>query len=152
MIITMRLFLKWALLVSLSAVASFVAAILTGHDSALKIAAMLAGIVTFIGIYMLIEAWAVSKDMHNFLKSLKVGVIVKMGLQLIPAIEIFTGMFVVWIIEGLKIHDDFSSTYLKTVGTGTILSFVVFMIAAIHGYLFNRAITALRRARGETLP
>jgi len=140
MVITLKLFLKWALLVSLSAVASFIAAVLSGHDSAIKIAAMLVGIATFIGIYVLIEAWAASKNMHRFLKSLKVGVIVKIVLQLIPAIEIFTGMFVVSVIEGFEIHNDFFTTYLKTMATGAILSCVVFVIAAIYDYFINRAV------------
>jgi hypothetical protein len=139
MVFTLRLFFKWTLLVSLSAVASFIAALLSGHNSASHIAAMLAGIATFIGIYMLIEAWAASKNMHRFLKSLKMGVIIKIALELIPAIEIFTGMVVVAAIEQLQIHNVFSATYLKTMATGTILSGVVFVIAAVYGYVFNRA-------------
>ena len=140
MVITFKLFLKWSLFVSLSAVASFVAALLTGHDSTTKIVAMLVGIATFICIYTLIEAWALSKNMHSFLRSLRVGVIVKIILQLIPAIEIFTGMFVVSIIKRSGIHNDFFATYLKTLATGTALSGVVFVIATIYGYFINRKV------------
>ena len=136
--ITIKLVLKWTLLVSLNAIASFIAALLSGHDSLIKIAAMLAGIFTFILIYTLIEAWAEMRQMKSFLRSLKVGVIVKMVLQLIPAIEIFTGMFIVWSIEQVGVKNVFFATYLKTVGTGVILSCVVFVITAVHSYITSR--------------
>lgn len=136
--ITIKLLLKWTLLVSLNAVASFIAALLSGHDSMIKIAAMMAGIVTFVLIYTLIEAWAEMRQMKNFLMSLKFGVIVKLVIQLIPAIEIFTGMLVVRSIEQIGVENEFFATYLKTIGTGLVLSCVVFAITAAHSYISGR--------------
>jgi hypothetical protein len=148
MIITLNLCLKWTLLVTLSAVASFVAALMTGHTTAAHIAGMLAGIVTFIAAYVLIEARARQKGMESFLKALKVGVIVKIGLELIPAIEIFTGMFAVQLLEWLSIHSPFPSAYLKTVITGVILSGFVFGIASIYTYIHNRSLRLATLAAG----
>lgn len=136
--ITTRLCLKWTLLVSLSAVASFFAALLSGHNTASHIAAMIAGIVTFIAIYVTIDGWAIANGLTEFKKSLRVGVLVKIGLELIPAIEVFTGLFVVNLIEALHIHSIFLATYLKTMGTGTILSLGVGMIASLYWYYHNR--------------
>src|SRR5438874_7287120 len=89
--VTLRLVLKWTLLVPLSAVASFVAALLTDYAGAVRIVAMLAGIATFIVLYACIEAWAVARGHENLLRSLKVGVIIKIALQLAPTIELGAG-------------------------------------------------------------
>lgn len=136
--ITLKLFIKWCLLVSLSAVASFVAAVLTDYSGVVKIIAMLAGIISFACIYTFIEAWAILKMKHEFLTSLKVGVLVKVALQLIPAIEVFTGAFAVWLVDLLNVHNHFVSVYLKTMVTGSLLSLVVFAIAALYAYLVRR--------------
>lgn len=64
--------------------------------------------------------------------------LVKIGLELIPAIEVFTGLFVVNLIEALHIHSIFLATYLKTMGTGAILSLGVGMIASLYWYYHNR--------------
>jgi hypothetical protein len=136
--ITFRLCLKWTLLVSLSAVASFVAALLSAHNSAAHIAAMIAGIITFIAIYVAIDGWAIANLKTEFQKSLRIGVLVKIGLELIPAIEIFTGLLTVTAVEALHIQSTFLATYLKTMATGAILSLAVGLIASLYWYYRNR--------------
>ena len=136
--ISFRLCLKWTLLVSLSATASFIAALLSAHNSAAHIAGMIAGIVTFIAIYVAIDGWAIANAKTELQKSLRIGVLVKIGLELIPAIEIFTGLVIVSGVEALGIRSVFLATYLKTMGTGAILSLVVGLIASLYWYYHNR--------------
>jgi hypothetical protein len=135
---TVSIVLKWMLLVSLSAAASFVAALLSGYDSLMKVFAMLSGILTFVIIYTVVEIWAEKRQMKDFMRSLKFGVIVKLALQLIPAIEIFTGMFVAWLVEMVSVESVFFNTYLMTIGTGMLLSFIVLLIASVHSYVKSR--------------
>jgi len=142
--ITTRLCLRWTLLVSLSAVASFFAALLSGHNTAAHIAGMVAGIITFIAIYVVIEGWAIANGLTEFKKSLRVGVYVKIGLELIPAIEVFTGLLTVNAIEALHIHSVFVATYLKTMATGAILSLGVGVIASLYWYYHNRLVRLAR--------
>jgi hypothetical protein len=143
--IRLKLWLKWTLLVTLSSVASFVAALLTEHNSVEHVAGMLAGCATFIAIYVFIEAKATQKGMDSFLKSLKIGVIVKIGLEVIPAIDIFTGMFVQWLLAPLSISSIFLLTYLKTIATGIILSGFVFAIASVYRYFHIRGMRLATR-------
>lgn len=133
-----RLWLKWILLVSASAIASFAAALLSGHSSAAHIAGMICGIVTFIVIYTLIDGWADANAMARFRKSLRIGVLVKIALELIPAIEVGIGIMVVQVVESLGIKNVFSATYLKTIATGALLSCVVGLIACLYAYFSDR--------------
>jgi hypothetical protein len=137
--ITIKICLKWILLVTLSAIASFIAAILTEHNTRTDIFAMLTGIATFILINILLEGWATSRQKSEFIRSLKVAVLIKIGLELLPAIEVTTGMGIVQLVEMAGIKNRFLATYLKTVGTGTVLASIVFAIAAINRYIRNRA-------------
>ncbi len=142
--ITIKMCLKWILLVALSAIASFVAALLTAHNRGIDIFAMLTGIATFIVINILLEGWATSRHKSEFIRSLKVAVLIKIGLELIPAIEVATGMWIVALVDSAGFKYRFLATYLKTIGTGTVLALIVFVIASIYRYVRNRI--RLRRA------
>ncbi|MGB6310420.1 MAG: hypothetical protein WBF89_21785 [Steroidobacteraceae bacterium] len=135
---SLRLWLRWTLLVGLSATASFVAALLSDHNQTVDIIAMLCGIATFIVINVRLETWAVSRQKTEFVKSLRVAVWIKIGLELLPAIEVLTGVMIVGLVEMLGLKSRFLETYLKTVGTGTLLAMIVFLIAAIYRYVQHR--------------
>ena len=95
-----KILLKWGLLVSLNAISSFIAAYLTEHDTFIHITAMLLGIFKFIIIYTMIDFWASYKKLGTFKRSLQIGVMIKMLLQLIPAIELTAGYIAASFIMG----------------------------------------------------
>jgi len=130
--------LKWILLVPLSSIASFVAALLTEHNRDVDIFAMLTGVATFIVINILLEGWATSHQKSELIRSLKVAVLIKIGLELIPAIEVATGMGIVALVDSARLKYRFLATYLKTIGTGTVLALIVFVIASIYRYFRSR--------------
>src|SRR5258708_36830544 len=107
---------KWTLLVCISAICRFAAAILSQFAKPAEIAGMLLGIVTFIAIYSAIEHWALKKNRALFLQSLKYGVIIKIFLQLVPAIELGAGCVAAMLImartDGEK---EFLTTILITI-------------------------------------
>lgn len=140
-----RLWLKWTALVALSAAASFCAALLSEHNQRIDLIAMGCGIATFIVINVALENWALARQKSALVRSLFVAVWIKIGLELLPAIEILTGMAIVSLVEGLGVSNRFLATYLKTVGTGTVLAGIVFFIAAIYRYVKRRSQAALRR-------
>jgi len=140
----MNIVLKWTLLVCLSAICSFAAAILSQFAKPAEIAGMLLGIVTFIAIYSAIEHWALKKNRALFLQSLKYGVIIKIFLQLVPAIELGAGWVAAMLIMGgTDGEKGFLTTYLMTITVGILLSAIVFLITSVCYY-----ISRLRASRG----
>jgi len=144
----LKLWAKWTLLVLLSAVASFIAALLAEYNTVAHLTGIGLGIATFIVIYTVVESWAVSRGKEAFVRSLKVGVVVKIGLELVPAIDIVTGAVAIGLIDLLGIHLPVLATYLKTVVVGIILSAVVLAIGATYWYLRGRFTIALDGLQG----
>jgi len=142
-----QVFLKWTLLVTLNALFSFIAALLTDHTSFGDIAAMLLGIFTFICAYSYLELRARARNHERFLKSLKTGVIVKMVLQLIPGVEIGAGFAADSFVGLFELHRGFFRTYLMTDVVGILLSVFVFLITAIVMYVGD--LIRLRKNRGK---
>jgi hypothetical protein len=149
--ITARLFLKWTLLVTLNALASFAAAVLTDFSNATALVAMAFGIATFIVLYTCIEGWAIARGRDDLRKSLKVGVIVKMILQLLPGIELGAGYVATRFLAGAGLaakegdEPGFLFTYLSTLIVGLLLSVIVFVIAALYWHVHDRIQAAARR-------
>jgi hypothetical protein len=131
----LKLWLKWIALVLLSAIASFIAALMAEYNTIEHLAGIGLGIGSFIVIYTLVESWAVSRGKDDFVRSLKVGVVVKIGLELVPAIDVVTGAIAISVIDEIGIRQPVLATYLKTMLVGVMFSVVVFIIASLHSYL-----------------
>jgi hypothetical protein len=156
-----RPWLKWTLLVCANASLGFVAALATQHDRLPDVLAMLSGIATFIAVYAEIDFRATSKGRSELIRSLKTGVIIKMILQVIPAVEVTAGAaasgFVTMIgldksimAERQSFPRSFARTYLETLLVGAILSVMVAAITAILMYV--RHLAALRKAQRPEAP
>jgi len=65
-----KLWLKWTVLVLASAIASFIAALIDGYNTARQLTGIGLGIATFIVIYTVIESWATARSMSAFVQSL----------------------------------------------------------------------------------
>lgn len=144
----LKLWAKWTLLVLLSAVASFIAALLAAYSTIAHLTGIGLGIASFIVIYTVLESWAVSRGMDAFVRSLKMGVIVKIVLELVPAIDVFTGAAAISLIDALRIQQPVLATYLKTMVVGVIFSIVVFTFGAAYWYLRGRFTLAMNGVRG----
>jgi hypothetical protein len=145
-----KLWLKWTVLVLASAIASFIAALIDGYDTARQLTGIGLGIATFIVIYTVIESWATARSMSAFIQSLKVGVLIKIGLEIVPAIEVVTGGLAINMIDALGIDNVILSTYLKTLIVGVIYSVIVFLLAALYWYLRGRYTFVAQHLRGAT--
>jgi hypothetical protein len=139
--------LKWTVLVTLSAVCSFVAALLTEHTHARDIAAMLLGIATFIFAYIRFERWAVARQYEQFVSSLKTAVIVKIILQLIPGLELGAGFIANFLAESVDLPKGFIRTYLMTDIVGLELSIIVVLLTLLIIYI--RSLVRARAAKKE---
>lgn len=135
-------FRRWLILVGLNAPASFMAAILTDHSTLVDLVEMILGIVTFVFVALAIDGWIRNRGYLQLRESLVKATKIKIGLQLIPAIEVGAGVvaagfvgffFPLEPVGGAKAH-HLGETYLMTVTTGAVLSLVVFLITAIHLY------------------
>lgn len=127
-----RLIIKGAIVVPLSAIASFVAAVLSRYTSAVDVLAMLCGVATFILIHIVLEAWAVANSYSKFQRSLYRAVLTKMVLQIVPIVELLVGVLASSLVNLLGIKEKFVVTYLTTVVCGTGLTLVVFLITFIY--------------------
>jgi hypothetical protein len=145
-----KLWLKWTVLVLASAIASFIAALIDGYNTARQLTGIGLGIATFIVIYTVIESWATARSMSAFVQSLKVGVLIKIGLEIVPAIEVVTGGLAIDMIDALGIDNVILSTYLKTLIVGVIYSVIVFLLAALYWYLRGRYTFVAQHLRGAT--
>jgi len=143
-----KLWLKWTLLVLASAVASFIAALIDNYNTPGQLTGIGLGIASFIVIYTVLESWATARSMSAFIRSLKIGVLIKIGLEIVPAIEVVTGALAISAIDALGIDNQILSTYLKTVIVGLVYSGIVFLLAALYWYLRGRYTFVAQQLQG----
>jgi len=77
-------------------------------------------------------------------------VLIKIGLEIVPAIEVVTGGLAIDMIDALGIDNVILSTYLKTLIVGVIYSVIVFLLAALYWYLRGRYTFVAQHLRGAT--
>lgn len=143
----MKLFIKWTVLVFLSALVSLVLATLNntnGHH----ILGMCLGIFTFILLYYFVDLRLQKSSRSDLRKYLLQSVYIKMALQLIPFLEFFAGMMSGFILESFKhlsgIELGFNSSfpiitsYIMTVLVGIQLSLVVGVLFLIIKFFKTR--------------
>lgn len=122
----MNLFIRWCLLVTLSAIAGFIGGLLNDEPSLQYIAGMLLGILTFIFIYYGLDKFLIKIQRDDLRKSLKLSIYIKMVLQLIPVIDGMAGAFAINIVEDtVGSEPEILFTYLATLLVGFILSWFV---------------------------
>lgn len=137
----------WIILVSLNAPASFVAAVVSGHQLWTDYVEMILGIITFVVIALGVDAWLTKRDFMQLRTSFVVATKIKIGLQLLPFIEVLAGAVAAGIVGLLfgwdnRINDPtihYGQTYLMTVFTGAVLMMVVFIITPVVFFFKTKA-------------
>lgn len=132
---------RWSILVFLNAPASFTAAWTTGHRTMVNIVEMILGVVTFVLIALAIDAWLSRSGFLKLRESLVTATKVKVGLQLVPAIEIAAGYVAVTIAQelfGEPNPKQLGWAYAMTLLTGMTLTLVVFSLTAVIFYVRAR--------------
>lgn len=126
------LWLKWSILVGLSALVSFALGLQVLSEPHFVVG-MLVGIVCFIAFYVWLDHKLIICQRPQWRKALLLGVVIKMLLQVWPIIEINCGMLSLMVLESVFGRDIpfFWHGFLATLGTGTLLSLVVGVLTAL---------------------
>ncbi|MBE2893531.1 hypothetical protein [Spirabiliibacterium falconis] len=127
-----KLWLKWSLLVGLSAVVSFAFGLGVLSTPAFIIG-MVAGIACFIMFYVWLDNKLILWQRPRWRKALLLGVVIKMLLQVWPMIEMYCGIVSLAVLDTLfgQSIPLFWHGFLGTLGTGTLLSLVVGIFTAL---------------------
>jgi len=134
---------RWLILVFLNAPASFAAALATEHTKLLDIVEMIAGILTFVLVALAVDSWITRNGFLNLREALVTATKFKIGLQLLPVIEVGAGALAGFFVASLFQWPATGSaqmgrTYVMTVVTGAVLTIVVFLITPIVFYVRAR--------------
>jgi hypothetical protein len=145
----LKLFGKWTILVWLNAAVSFFFAVAEGFDSIPEVLGITCGVFTFVALYSFIDFRLLQQGKGSLRKWLLVGVIIKVFTQLLPALQMISGILSLFCIEflisifsklpgiqpisrlAMNRADSFFIPYFTTVINGVILSLVVALLVFI---------------------
>ncbi len=119
-----KLLAKWTLIVCLNAVISFYFA-LSETRPLTEIFAMVAGVFTFIGIYMALEQRALRKNKQALAKRLTIATCLKACTQFFPMLEVWAGIAASIAVSAIIPGRGFFQVYFITLLDGLLLSIVV---------------------------
>ena len=134
----MKLLLRWVILVYLSAIAAFSAAVMSEISTIEHITGMLLGISTYVLAYYIVDKRLLKLGYDDWRKSLVFSVYIKMSLQLFPAIELGAGFVANWAVQMSSFAlPGMLYSYVMTLLVGLQLSLVVGVIFVIIRYIVH---------------
>jgi len=139
---------KWTLLVSLNAALSFFFA-MSDNRTPEEFLAMAMGVVTFIGLYVALESWALKRGRQALARRLTIAAGLKVLTQFYPVLEMWAGMVATIAISQVMTERGFVPVYLITVLDGLLLSIVVGLLVGL--VFFAERLYRAYRANQNTL-
>ncbi len=136
--------LFWAFWVSVNAIASLIWGNILLTTALPNVAGMVVGILLFIVFYSLVDGYLAQHNHFDMLASLKMGVYIKAGLQLLNAAFMISPFIVPEVVAGIisltmtqdwlhmsENHDPFWFSLANTLITGALLSLLVGLISGL---------------------
>lgn len=96
-----------------------------------RIPGMALGVITFIGLYTYLDAWATVRGFSDFLRSLRLGVMIKMALQVVPAVELLAGAIAREVVKAMGLQHGFFCAFLMTEIVGVLLSLLLLALTSL---------------------
>jgi len=162
----LEIFGKWTILIWLNAAFSFFIAYTSNFDSLNEVLGLVCGVFTFVALYSYLDFSLLKRNKESLRKWLLIGVVLKAVTQILPAIQIITGMIAVscvgvifrHVVPGFKNYasdgfsaissrDSFMATYLATVIDGILLSVILGVFVLIIKLVATKIIPYIRKPK-----
>lgn len=150
-----QIFGKWTLLVWLNAAFSVVMAVSSGFKNIEDILGIICGVFTFIALYSFIDFRLQQQNKKSLRRWLLIGVIIQIVTQLLPWLQIMTGVLAMNCIKYFSLSgeriirhktsiDSFFTTYFTTILDGIFLSIVLGVLVLIIKLIATKLLPLLK--------